>query len=301
MITRVAYDGWQNNVKLSNDHIELIATLDVGPRIIRFGAPGGLNVMKEYADQLGKSGEETWQIRGGHRFWHAPEEKPRTYALDNSPVQITEVDEFSVRLTPAEETANGIQKEIEITITADDNRVLIRHRMTNTGPWAIELAPWALSVMAPGGTCIVPLPEKRPHTEVLTPDFPLVLWPYTDLRDSRLQLGTRYICLSQDVTKGPTKYGMTNVLGWAGYLLQDNLFVKYFDYDPLAPYPDYNCNFETFTNEDMLEVESLGPMVLLEPGETIEHDETWRLFTGLPAVRTEDDIDRVISPLVDEL
>jgi len=299
MITRTEYMGWKNNVKLSNDQIELIATLDVGPRIIRFGPVDGPNVLKNYTEQLGGTGESEWMIRGGHRLWHAPEAKPRTYALDNSPVEIEEIGDFGLRLNPPVETGNGIRKQIEISMAAEDNLVVLTHRLTNIGPWSIELAPWALTVTDAGGLCIVGLPEKRPHTEVLTPDFPLVVWPYTDFRDDRLGLGTRYITLRQDTSKGPIKYGMANILGWAACLVHDCLFVKYFDYDPTAVYPDFGCNFETFTNEDMLEVESLGPLTLLEPGEMIEHDETWRLFTGVPPVTDEASIDRHIRPLVE--
>src|SRR5262245_44425478 len=83
----VDYKGWKNNLKLSNGESELVITLDVGPRIIRYGFRGGPNVFKEFDEQIGKSGEKEWMIRGGHRLWHAPEEVRRTYELDNSPVK----------------------------------------------------------------------------------------------------------------------------------------------------------------------------------------------------------------------
>ena len=299
MISRIEYGGWANNVKLSNGQIELIATLDVGPRIIRFGFADGQNVMKEFPAEMGGTNETEWMIRGGHRLWHAPEAKPRSYSLDNSPVAIDVLGDMGVRLTPEPELDNGVQKQLEISMAAGENLVTIVHRLTNIGPWDIELAPWALTVMAPGGTCIIPLPEKRPHTEVLTPEFPLVLWPYTDMADSRLHFGRRYFTFSQDSAKGPTKFGMALQLGWTAYHLNGDLFVKNFDYDPCATYPDYGCNFETFSNEEMLEVESLGPLTLLEPGETIEHVETWRLYANVPAVTDEDSIDRNIRPLAE--
>ena len=34
----VKYCGWQRNVRLANKAVELIATLDVGPRIVRLAA-----------------------------------------------------------------------------------------------------------------------------------------------------------------------------------------------------------------------------------------------------------------------
>jgi len=299
MITEIPYGGWQHALQLANDEIELVVTLDVGPRIIRFGFIGGANVMKEYPEQLGGAGESEWMIRGGHRLWHAPEAKPRTYSLDNVPVCFEKLGDYGVQLTQKPEDDNGIQKEIDITMAADANLVTLTHRLTNISPWAIELAPWALTVTDAGGMLIVPLPARRPHTEVLTPAFPLVLWPYTDMTDSRLNFGSRYFTLAQDKAKGPTKFGMALELGWAAALVHGMLFVKYFDFDPNALYPDSGCNFETFTNEEMLEVESLGPLTVLEPGDTVEHDETWRIFNNVPPVTGEDDIDRRIRPLIE--
>ena len=54
-----------------------MVTGDVGPRIMRFGFVGGQNLLKEFPEQLGKSGEEKLQLRGGHRVWKAPEDPDR--------------------------------------------------------------------------------------------------------------------------------------------------------------------------------------------------------------------------------
>ena len=35
----VEYRGWKNNLLLSNGDVELIATLDVGPRVIAYRLP----------------------------------------------------------------------------------------------------------------------------------------------------------------------------------------------------------------------------------------------------------------------
>lgn len=298
MITRTEYGGWANNVKLSNGQIELIATLDVGPRIIRFGFVDGANVFKNFSAQMGGAGEDEWKIRGGHRLWHAPEAKPRSYALDNAPVALDELGPMSIRLTPAPETENGIQKQIDVIMSADTNEVMVTHRLTNIGAWDIVLAPWALSVMDAGGVAIVPLPPKQPHGQILTPGFPIVMWPYTEMGDSRFHWGNRYITFTQDASKGPGKFGMLLEEGWAAYLVHNTLFVKYFDLLPYEEYPDYGCNFETFSNEEMLEVESLGPLDILEAGCAVEHVETWKLFRDAPAISDEASIDSLVRALV---
>src|SRR4051794_12955774 len=150
-VEKVAYQGWKNNLRLSNGDVELIVTLDVGPRVISYRLADGKNVFKEYAGQLGKAGEKDWQIRGGHRLWVGPEDLTRTYAPDNAPVQLQELKILGrVRLTqPAD--AYGIQKQMEIRLERTGSRVTVLHTITNVGKEPAELAPWALSVMAPGG------------------------------------------------------------------------------------------------------------------------------------------------------
>jgi hypothetical protein len=305
-VEKVEYKGWKNNLRLSNGDVELIATLDVGPRIISYRLKGGKNVFKEYADQLGKSGEKEWQIRGGHRLWIGPEDLTRTYALDNGKVQFKEIEPGLVRLTPAPDAEYGIQKEIDLKLPARGSRVRVVHRLTNTGDKPARLAPWPISVMAPGGVEIIPLPAKKPHPgspkNARTPaDFgpnqTMVLWPYFDFKDPRWTFGSRYLTLRQD-KRGPTKIGLAHRMGWVGYLNDGTLFVKRFGYEEGKPYPDRGVNFETFTNEDMLEMESLGPLVRLAPGAKVEMVEEWQLFKDVPAFDDEAAIDKNIRSLV---
>ena len=73
-VEKVEYKGWENCYRISNGGVELIITGDVGPRIIRYGFVGGQNLFREFPEQLGKSGETTFQLRGGDRVWKAPED-----------------------------------------------------------------------------------------------------------------------------------------------------------------------------------------------------------------------------------
>ena len=78
-IDKTPYKGWPNCYRVTNGEIELIVTADVGPRIIRFGFVNGQNLFKEFPDQLGKTGEEKFQLRGGDRVWKAPEDPVATW------------------------------------------------------------------------------------------------------------------------------------------------------------------------------------------------------------------------------
>ncbi|MBU2563373.1 MAG: DUF4380 domain-containing protein, partial [Actinobacteria bacterium] len=80
------FGGWKNCIRMTNGEVEIIITTDVGPRIVRFGFVGDQNLFREFKQQQGKTGGDKWLIYGGHRLWHAPEVKPRTYFPDNNPV-----------------------------------------------------------------------------------------------------------------------------------------------------------------------------------------------------------------------
>lgn len=300
---KVNYGGWPNCVRLTNGNIELIVTTDVGPRVIRFGFVGGQNLFHEVKEELGKTGGNEWRPYGGHRLWHAPEAMPRTYAPDNEPVQYT-WDGRTLILTQPVEASTGIMKQIEITLSPSENHVKLVHRLTNKNLWDVEAAPWCLTVMAAGGRAILPQEPYRPHSEYLLPARPLVLWYYTDMRDPRWTWGSRYIQLRQDPTvpkddRGKQKVGMLNKQGWMAYGLKGEVFLKRYGYDPSATYPDYGCNTEVFTNADMLEMETLGPLSRIPAGGSVEHVEHWFLFKA--DVGTEEsDIDAKLLPLVQD-
>jgi hypothetical protein len=305
-MTIVPYRGWANNLRLANDSCELIVTLDVGPRVIAYGKPGGFNVMKNYDSMMGGVNEAEWQIRGGHRFWLAPEDLTRTYFADNRPVTWAEKDGAVVVTAPIEEPY-GVQKVMTLKLHPTGTKVDVTLTVTNVASEPTTLAPWGPTVMAPGGVEIIPLPAKAPHPGHVSnakhmddygPNQELILWPYFDFADTRWSFGAKYFMLRQDVNKGPTKIGLAHREGWVAYLNSHTLFVKRFDYRPGATYPDRGTRYQTFSNEDMLEMETVGELTTLALGQSASLTEQWELFFDVPDVHTEADVDRVIRPLI---
>jgi hypothetical protein len=298
-VEKTDYKGWQNCYRLSNGIVDLIITTDVGPRVIRFGFVNEENEFKEYEDMMGKTGGDEWRIYGGHRLWHAPEEKPRTYFPDNVPVKWEQHPGF-VRVIQPTETTTGIQKEIDIRLSPNAAHVEVVHRLRNTNLWAVELSPWALTVMAQGGKGIVPLPPRGSHEANLLPTNTLTLWAYTDMTDPRWTWGGKYILLRQDpkVSK-PQKIGVMVPDGWAAYARNGHLFVKKFNFVKGATYPDFGASVETFTNNDMLELETVGPLTRLQPGASVEHVEHWFLFKDVLAPNNDADVEKNVLPKVE--
>ncbi len=272
----IAYGGWPNCVRLSDGRTELVITTDVGPRIIRYNFAGGDNVLKEFTNQMGTRGGKTWRAYGGHRLWIAPEDVKRTYVPDNKQVTwLWRSSTFTVR-QPADPFTR-LAKEIRIRYEPK-GKVRILHRITNEGRRITEFAPWALTAMAPGGEAIFPMEPFAPHPQDLLPARPLVLWSYTKMNDPRWTWGEKEIRLRQDINhREPQKVGFLNQQGWMAYARNRDIFIKRHQYVPGATYPDMGCNVETFTNHEMLELETLAPLIRLKPGAYVDHTETWSL------------------------
>jgi hypothetical protein len=222
----------------------------------------------------------------------------RTYYPDTTPITVEEKDGV-VTVTQPTETTTGLQKQLFITMDPDKAQVKVVHRLTNHSLFAITTAPWALSVMAPGGTAIVPLPPRGSHPEDLLPVNTLVMWSYVDMSDPRWTWGQQFILLRQDSnTDKPQKLGAVVPDEWAAHLNDGVLFVKQFDTFPGATYPDMGSQAEIFTNDFMLELETMGVLQSIEPGSYAEHVETWNLFQGVDPVSNDADVLANVMPHV---
>ncbi len=296
MIETVSYGGWPNCLRIYDENVELIVTADVGPRVICYGFIGGQNIFKEFADQMGRSGESTWQPRGGHRIWIAPEVVPETYAPDNVPC-CAKLFLDGVEVTAPMEPKTGLEKAIRVQLL--EAGVIVTHRIRNCAEQPKTLAPWALSMMAPGGVGITTFPPRGRHPDILPPTNPLIMWAFTDLSDPRWTFTKKYLVLRQDpANTSPQKLGLFNEHTLGAYLLGSDLFVKRYEADPSKTYADFGASYETFTNQAFLELETLGPLEEVAPGATVEHIERWSLHRGVTIKDwTDRELDRILEAL----
>ena len=298
-VEKIEYKGWRNCYRVSNGEVELIVTGDVGPRVIRFGFVGGQNVFKEFPDQLGGSREEKFQLRGGDRVWKAPEDAVATWAPDNMPVEIATTANGLIARAPVE-PLTSLQKEIEVRMATSGTDVTVLHRITNRSFFALEYSVWALTMMAPGGIAITGFPPRGKHPANLEATNPLVMWAYTNLSDKRWVFTKKYMALKQDPRISEAqKLGMFNPDTWGAYVLNGEAFIKRAHANSGETYPDFGCSFETFANNEFLEIETLGPLTKLPPGKAAEQSEHWSLHRGVKLTEfTDDAIDTAILPLL---
>jgi len=280
-------------VPLENEVISLLVTQSAGPRIISLRLNGGENLFAELPDYVTERPDgKLFHFYGGHRLWHAPESMPRTYFPDVGPVDVVQ-DRLGLSVTSPVEDETGIEKSIQISLVEDKPQVILRHVLTNRGPWQIECAPWAITQFRTGGTAI--LPQSQQQTGFL-PNRSLALWSYTDFTSPQVRWSNRTVLVHAKMDS-PFKVGFPNPRGWLAYWLDGTLFVKLASYDPQAEYYDFDSSSECYCNDHFLELETLAPIGKLAPGESVTHTETWNLYADIEFPENEGAAQKIIEKL----
>jgi hypothetical protein len=173
----------------------------------------------------------------------------------------------------------------------------VKHVLRNDGLWPVELAPWAITQLALGGVAVLPQTIGPIDAAGLLPNRHIVLWPFTQLGDRRLELHDDFCLVHGRAQLPPCKIGYMNRRGWVGYLHHDVFFVKRFYPQVAQPHPDFGCNAEVYVNNLFLELETIGSLRCLAPGQSVSHIEQWEIFTGVHAAPTLDEIRTLANAL----
>jgi hypothetical protein len=283
--------------RIRSTHLQLDFLAQAGPRLVRLFVDGHAgNLLAEVPGVNWPTPYGEFRIYGGHRLWHAPEAFPRTNVPDNEGLTVEDLPD-GVRLTQPVEAPTGIGKCMEVRLHPDRPALTITHHLTNEGIWPVECAPWAITQLPPGGLAILPQQVGPLDAHNLLPNRHLVLWPYARWSDARLMLGDDVIAVRAQPQLPPLKIGYLNRGGWIAYLRDGVLFVKRFEPRLDRPHVDFDANAEVYCNDVFIELETLGPLRRLDPGQRATHIETWEIHTGIDAPATLDGARAVINLL----
>lgn len=279
---KIQYHELANCIRLHNSEIEVVVATEIGPRILSYSIIGGENVLGYHPQAQVETALGTWKPYGGHRLWIAPENMPKSYAPDNSPIEcFYDESENSIHLIQPPESATKTRKEMTVTIGETGSEVRIKHKITNLAEESVELSLWGLTIMRAGGEIFIPNePFAAYSAETLLPVRNLTCWSYTDFSDSRWRFERDFIRLQIDSAKPePQKIGVRNTQGWAMYRVGGLQFTKSIDFIEKAVYPDMNSNMEFYTAGSFVEIESLSPLQTIAANGSAEHSEMWSLKT----------------------
>jgi hypothetical protein len=158
----------------------------------------------------------------------------------------------------------------------------LTHRITNLGSEVFRAAPWAITMFRLGGSrARLPMSTEMIGGSPLTPNRSLVLWPYTDLKDERLFVSGEYVDVKGEADDDALKVGIYSTRGWAAIEFAEGwVLVKRFAGGPAAAYTDMAANVQCYVRHRFIELETLGELKDLRPGESVDHVEEWELVKG---------------------
>jgi hypothetical protein len=279
-------------VEIANDHLSMLATKSVGPRILSLKPIRGESLFAVLPRAtLEYPGRPPFHFYGGHRLWHAPEDPRITYVPDDSPVELETMSD-GIRLTQLAEPQTMLEKTLQVRLSHDRASAEIKHTLTNRGDNDRVLAPWAITQLKPGGVAILPQCKNGDEANPTLPNRTITLWSYTDINSDHITWGNEFVLVEAKMKQGKLKVGFPNPDGWMAYWLGGLLFVKRAGFTREAGYFDRGSSSECYCDPRFLELESLGPITRLPPGGSVEHLEVWDLHEG---VEWSDDLLHILS------
>jgi hypothetical protein len=263
-------------LRIANGALEVDVLTTAGPRIVGVRRAGSAtNLLAETPDLGWETAFGRYELLGGHRLWFAPEDPERVAVPDSDGLSVEPVGD-GLRLIGASEPETGCVRSIEVELHPSLPSMTLRHRVLNGGSRPISLAPWSITQLPLGGVALIP--QQRAvgghHTR---PNRNLVLWPYSSWDDRRLRIRDGLVTV--DAVAGPgLKVGCLDTTGWVAYVRGGVVVVRRFEPAPDEPHADMGCNVEAYCGSRYLELEILGPLRLLAPGDSATLFERWDIL-----------------------
>lgn len=259
---------------LSNGTMEFEVALDKGIRMNRLNLCGMNNIFYEQpldTEYLQK--ENGWRLEGGLRLWAAPESE-ESYYPDNNPVNI-EILQNGILLRQEKDLYTNLTKTVAICFLPDDpNKLEVSFRIINSDVVDKNIGIWAITTFVPEGKGYV---SFHSEDDLINPSRFISMWKDTKLNDPRVTYKDNGIAIHHSKIAQYFKMGILSMDGLCSFDAYGQKLTRLCGYDDSLIYPDGNINIEVFMCEHMMELETLGPLINLGPGEECSRKELWIL------------------------
>lgn len=266
---------------VANPFFTLEVLKSAGPPLVRLIPIGTeLNLFAEVPQVHWPSPAGEFYPLGGHRLWAAPERPEVTYLPDGEGASLIEIP-GGFKLTRQDHFTTHYERSIEVTLDPAAPVMALKQTITNLGDAPLPAAPWGVTQFRMGGRVVLPLADKPADAFNLTPNRSLALWPYTRLEDSRLKISDQVVEIKAEPMEEALKVGVYSPRGWAAIEFAEG-YVLIKRNRPRTPevYTDFNTNWQCYVRDTFIELETLGKLTLLQPGESISLVEDWEVRPG---------------------
>lgn len=281
-ISRLNYRGWTNSFSLINAAAEVIVAPEVG-RVMQFRLHGEESAFWENPALYGKAPNPTtsdWLNFGGDKTWPSPQADwpkvgkrgwPPPPAFDQMPV-VASVEGKTMLLTSPVDPWFGIRTRRVLELHDSLPQLTIRTTYEKVEGAPVKAGVWIITQLKDPALVVAPLPEKTKFAEGFDRQS-------GDTLPADLVVTNGLVTMRRHATKS-SKIGTDgDSLVWVG----DKTLVK-IDSPRVAgaEYPDNGSSAEVYTNGGeswkYVELEMLGPLSELKPGDTLSQTNTYTLF-----------------------
>ncbi len=268
------YEGF-TGFWLKNDRAEAFAIATPYPRVLAFRLKGGenpLHVSREY------------EYIGVRSWFFEPTQIPESGLPALQPATAEKTGARSVRLTAAPDDSSGLRLTMEVALDAERPMLHIRHGFKNMRDKPRRIACWALNVIRPdAGVGVTPWRTEARRS--------LLFWPNTDPDEDGIYLGPRALALDYRIKpqNGWQKVGTNSDAGWVAFVWNETALKSTVAHVAEAEYPEdggtvtmFNSTPEVFDGKPRFgEIENVGPLSELMPGDTLWMEQELELVTGI--------------------
>lgn len=266
-------------IRIESAPAALVVTTSVGPRVLGLLTDDGQNHLVELPEMtLECPGSGPFHLLGGSRLWAAPEVARTTYRPDDAPVGVEEID-GGVRLVTQPDPVAGTSKGMDIRVLGPGH-FSFDYRVVNLAEGRQRLAAWSITMLKPLGRAFLPVLTEPFDEGGFQAQRNLVLWPYSRNGDPRYvvhdhALEVRSAVHADGGVEGAFKVGTSLRRGWVAHFREGLLLVKYAAHDESREYVDLGASGQVYARAEFTELETLGPLTDLAPGEAAELHEEW--------------------------
>ena len=275
-----SYAGYDNCLELRNDETRLILGPHCGGRVLSYQFRGREALYLDPAQNGWIQGPDSPEMSAlgptGGRADVGPEsDQPPRPTLWLGPWDLEAGDDGSAEMTSRRCPDTGLRVQRRFELEGDTSRVRFTQTLRNEGSQPARVCHWGRTFGRGGGICVIPLKGKRSYDYIRFDPGGIATHP----PDPAIRV--REGCVE---VLGPplhAKLGFDTKAEWFAVAQpSDLLFVKRYSVPGQAEYGDSGgMTVSIYIKDDRLcELEPIGPMHTLSPGEEASFIENWELL-----------------------
>ncbi|MCA9048204.1 MAG: hypothetical protein KDA89_05715, partial [Planctomycetaceae bacterium] len=296
----ISWHGYGRAIELRNGTVRVVLCPEVGGRVLEYSLNGENVLYVSEEEKQWRPGQKPASSAG--RFDIGPELViPRRPILWSGEWKGEVTGIRSARLTSPQDPETGVQLVRDFTLDAEGTHLECRQTIVNVSDSMKEWCHWSRTFAVGRGICLIPLSDPQSGPKSRFPNG-WVMYEEGSLinmkpEDPKIQRRGNVLEI-RPVPRKP-KMGFDSYAGQIIYLAPNNLlFFKRF-----ATWPDRVYNEAAgltisvwYPDNQMIELEPIGPRERLQPGESASFSEHWYLTPHeFPGSESEIDVKAVLS------